>query len=129
MVTLIYIRHVFLADFKTRARSISGFGRTDTVDTDTTQRWTWCLRTRAKGRQKFQGASITRQAPATLEMTLRLSNELQASFAMIGSHGHEVTYSTQIGSVRLGVLVGATCPVVVVPYLSIQALQESGVSV
>ena len=65
---------------------------------------------------------------ATVETILRLADELQATFIVIGSHGHGALYSTLVGSVSSGVIAGATCPVVVVPHLSVHTVQASEVS-
>jgi universal stress protein A len=48
---------------------------------------------------------------------LAQAKKLNASYIVIGSHGHTAFYDLVIGSVASGVLKRATCPVVVVPAL------------
>ncbi|GAB5558915.1 MAG: universal stress protein [Synoicihabitans sp.] len=43
------------------------------------------------------------------------ATEIQASYIVMGSHGHTAIYELLVGSTTHGVLKGAPCPVVIVP--------------
>ncbi len=54
------------------------------------------------------------QGPS-VEKILHEAGEQQASWIVMGSHGHGALYELLVGSVTNGVLKGAKCPVVIVP--------------
>ena len=54
------------------------------------------------------------QGPS-VEKILHEAGEQQASWIVMGSHGHGALYELLVGSVTHGVMKGAKCPVVVVP--------------
>ena len=54
------------------------------------------------------------QGPS-VEKILHEAGEQQASWIVMGSHGHGSLYELLVGSVTHGVMKGAKCPVVVVP--------------
>ena len=54
------------------------------------------------------------QGPS-VEKILDEATEQQASWIVMGSHGHGSLYELLVGSVTHGVMKGAKCPVVVVP--------------
>lgn len=51
----------------------------------------------------------------TIDKILHEAGEQQASWIVIGTHGHGALYELLVGSVAHGVIKGARCPVVVVP--------------
>lgn len=54
------------------------------------------------------------QGPS-VEKILHEAGEQQASWIVMGSHGHGALYELLVGSITHGVMKGAKCPVVVVP--------------
>jgi len=54
------------------------------------------------------------QGPS-VEKILHEAGEQEASWIVMGSHGHGAFYELLVGSVTNGVLKGAKCPVVIVP--------------
>jgi len=52
---------------------------------------------------------------ASVETILQKSQQLEADFIVIGSHGHGPIYEVLVGSVCEGVVRKSTCPVLVVP--------------
>ena len=54
------------------------------------------------------------QGPS-VEKILHEAGEQQASWIVMGSHGHGALYELLVGSVTHGVMKGAKCPVVIVP--------------
>lgn len=66
----------------------------------------------AQGGGEVQALHI--QGPS-VEKILHEAGEQQASWIVMGSHGHGALYELLVGSVTHGVMKGAKCPVVVVP--------------
>jgi nucleotide-binding universal stress UspA family protein len=60
------------------------------------------------------------QGPS-VEKILHEAQVQQASWIVMGSHGHGALYELLVGSVTHGVMKGAKCPVVVVPTLPIKS--------
>ena len=57
------------------------------------------------------------QGPS-VEKILHEAGEQQASWIVMGSHGHGALYELLVGSVTHGVMKGSKCPVVVVPAIN-----------
>ncbi len=60
------------------------------------------------------------QGPS-VEKILHEAGEQQASWIVMGSHGHGALYELLVGSVTHGVMKGAKCPVVIVPAAAAKA--------
>ena len=69
------------------------------------------------GQEGVEVQALHIQGPS-VEKILHEAGEQQASWIVMGSHGHGSLYELLVGSVTHGVMKGAKCPVVVVPAAS-----------
>src|SRR4051812_32015198 len=71
--------------------------------------------------RRFPGIDLVRLSGSPVTCIVEEARRRTADYVVIGSHGHSAVYDALIGSVAMGVMKKAPCPVVVVPPISAQA--------
>ena len=69
-------------------------------------------------RSRFRAIELARVTGDPVTCIVEQSRKLDASYIVLGSHGHSSVYDMLVGSVAKGVQTKAACPVVVIPALT-----------
>lgn len=72
-------------------------------------------RLQARLQRQFVVAEVAQATGGPVDHILTQAADLHADYIVLGSHGHTALYELVLGSTTHGVLMKASCPVVIVP--------------